>query len=103
MATYVIYMRNEKRYYVTDDHSRAFYPCTQRRLNDVAKSQEISIKVRSLRSPRKSIISRPSGKEIEVDRLWPLNVGLQETAEIVYRLQKLDNAGKRKLYKELGL
>jgi hypothetical protein len=103
MATYVIYSKQDKRYYVTDDYSRAFYPCSERRLGDAVASQGIKVKIRQLRSPRKGIISRGNGRKIEVDRLWDLTKGLQETAEIIHRLQKLDRGGKIKLYKELGL
>ena len=103
MATYVFYSNPDRRYYVTDDYSRAFYPCSERRLNDAAASQRLHLKVRSLRSPRKAIVARKNGKKIELDRLWDLQKGLQETAEIIYRLQKLDRSGKGNLYKELGL
>jgi hypothetical protein len=103
MATYVHFMKKEKRFIVTDDWSRAIYPCTQRRLNEVAKSQNLAIKIRSKRSPRLAIITRPNGKSIQTDRLWSLTRCLQEAAEIIHTLQGLDRGGKIKYYRRLGL
>lgn len=104
MATYVHYLRKEKRFIVTDDLTRAFYPCTQVRLNEVIQSQALNLKVISKRSPRLAILSRPcNGKSLQTDRLWSFTATLQEAAEIIHTLQGLDKGGKIRYYKQLGL
>lgn len=97
---YTVYKGSTGVYYVTDGHQ--FYPASGKRLTQAAKSQRFGLRIRSLRSPRKAIITK-GAKSIEMDRLWPLDKCLQETAEVLYRLQHLDRNGKVKYYKELGL
>lgn len=88
-------------WYVSDGNG--LYPCTARRLNEAAKSQDIAVFVVGHRTPRRALIKRKNGKVLQTDRHWKLSVGLLETAEILYTLQKLGNKGKRQFYKKLGL
>ena len=88
-------------WYVTDGHH--VYPCTALRLNQAAKSQSIGLEVISHRTPRRVLLKRGNGKMLQTDRYWKLHEGLFEAAEIIFTLQKLDNKGKRRFYKKLGL
>jgi len=95
--------RHTGKYFVTDKWSRAFYPCTQTRLNQVAHDNHLAIRIKSKRSPRLAIITRPNGKTLQTDRLWSLTECLQEAAEIIHTLQALDRGGKIRYYSQLGL
>ena len=90
------------RYFVTNNYSNAFYPCTEERLGDVIKNQRIRITLVSKKTPRLAIITR-KGKSITVDRQWLLTEALQEAAEIIFVLQNQDRAGKYQYYKQIGL
>jgi len=80
------------------------YQATTMRLNEAAKAHKLGLTITSKRSPRVATIRKKnSGRSIQTDRLWTLSQGLQETAEIIHKLQQLDGPGKKAYYKKLGL
>ena len=91
------------RYFVTDKWSRAFYPATENRLNEVCRDNRLGLKVKAKRSPRLAHLVRPNGKSLQTDRLWCKVQCLQEAAEIIHTLLSLDKGGKVKYYNRLGL